>query len=265
MENLNIKKFKIDDLIEDKELDTKIIKTFEMKDYLSPDIFDVIKSGKYKMKKDIRDRLISVANTFIDSLDVNFFIYDIVLVGSLANYNWSEYSDVDLHILIDFTEIFDEESPELGDMIKNYFDSKKHIWNISHEIKIKKYDVELYVQDIKEENVSAGVYSVLNNEWIIIPEKRKTTIDKNKIFTKSEEYQGIIDDLEKNTNNGIDISDEIADIRKKLKKFRQSGLENGGEYSYENLVFKLLRRNGYIDKLMKLKKDVIDKKLSLSQ
>ena len=79
-----------------------------------------------------------------------------------------------------------------------------------------------------EENVSAGVYSILNDEWVVVPKKRKTTIDKNKIFIKSEEYQDIIDDLEKKVNNGIDVSDEITDVRKKLKKFRQSGLESGG-------------------------------------
>lgn len=265
MENTNTKKFRIDDLIEDKELDAKIVQTFKMKDYLSQDIFDIAATKKYKMKKEIRDRLISITDAFIESLETSFFVYDIVLVGSLANYNWSEYSDVDLHILIDFSEFFDEQSPELINMIKNYFDSKKHIWNISHEIKIKKYDVELYVQDISDENISAGVYSVLNDEWVIVPEKRKTTIDKNKIFAKSEEYQEIIDNLEKHANNGIDVSDELTDVRKKLKKFRQSGLESGGEYSYENLAFKLLRRNGSIDKLMKLKKVAIDKKLSLPQ
>ena len=54
-------------------------------------------------------------------------------------------------------------------------------------------------------------------------------------------------------------------MRKKLKSFRQSGLDVGGEYSYENLTFKLLRRNGYIHKLLDLKTKLTDKKLSVTQ
>lgn len=265
MENTNIKKFNIDELVEDKELDARIVKTFKMKDVLSPDMFDVTGDKNYKMKKSIRDRLLSISDAFIDSLGVNFFVYDIVLVGSLANYNWSKYSDVDLHIITKFSDFFSDTSPELNDVVADYFDTKKHIWNISHDIKIKKYDVELYVQDQDDEYVSAGVYSVLNDEWLVVPEKQKTTIDKNKIFEKSKEYQDVIDILSKKVEIGIDVSDEITDVRNKLKKFRQSGLESGGEYSYENLAFKLLRRNGSIDKLMKLKKYMIDKKLSLPQ
>ena len=62
-----------------------------------------------------------------------------------------------------------------------------------------------------------------------------------------------------------DISKETSDLYKRLKKFRQRGLESGGEYSYENLTFKLLRRNGYIGKLLDLKSTIIDKKLSIPQ
>lgn len=265
MENTNTAKFRIDDLLEDQELDSKIVQSFNLKNFLSPDIFEVVGDKNYKMKSDVRDRLLSIADAFISSMDNDFFIYDVLLVGSTANYNWSEYSDIDLHILIDFSEIFDNNSDEMIKMLVDYFDSKKHVWNLNHDIKLKNYDVEVYVQNIGEKNVSAGVYSILNNEWIVKPKKHKMTIDKEKIFEKANLYSDIIEDLAGQANDGIDITDDIIAVRQKLKKFRQSGLQSGGEYSYENLVFKLLRRNGVIDKLMKLKKQVIDKKLSLSQ
>jgi len=67
------------------------------------------------------------------------------------------------------------------------------------------------------------------------------------------------------SENGEDVSKSVDELKAKIKKFRQSGLESGGEYSYENLTFKLLRRNGYIEKLMGIKTSIRDKKLSLPQ
>jgi hypothetical protein len=57
----------------------------------------------------------------------------------------------------------------------------------------------------------------------------------------------------------------IQKYKDKLKKFRTCGLEKGGEFSTENLVFKILRRNGYIGKLHDLSSKIIDDKLSMKQ
>jgi len=138
------------------------------------------------------------------------------------------------------------------------------LWNEQNDIKIKGFDVEIYVQDIDEEHSSTGVYSILNNEWIVEPSLKKENIDTNQILNKGEYFAKKIDTLINDFNLGEDVTKQILDLRDKLKKFRKSGLTSGGEYSYENLTFKLLRRNGYIEKLMDLKKDVSNKKLSLS-
>jgi len=244
-----------EELIEDKDEDKKIIKSFKPKDSLSEQIFDG-SDGEFSMRDDIRKNLLKISNDFIESLGIEFFIHDIVLTGSLANYNWSNYSDVDLHILIDF-----KETDYNLDLLKEFFDAKKNVWNEKHNITVKGYDVELYVQDIDEEHVSSGVYSILNDKWIVEPDKVKSNIDDNMILQKSEEYMKKIDLLIKKEGP----IESIEGLRKKLKEFRQSGLESGGEYSYENLTFKLLRRNGYIEKLLKLKTTLIDKKLSITQ
>ena len=247
-----------EELIEDKELDKKIIKSFTSKDTLSDNIFEL--SGKtYTMRDDVRKRLIEISNDFIESFGVEFFIHDIVLTGSLSNYNWSQYSDVDLHIIIDFDET---EYPM--DLVKEFFDAKERVWNEKHEIKIKGFDVEVYVQDLKQEHVSSGVYSILNNKWLVEPERNKPNIDDRMILQKGEHYAKQIDSLIKKSSK-INVLPMIDELRKKIKTFRQSGLEQGGEYSYENLTFKLLRRNGYFGKLLKLKKDITDKKLSITQ
>ena len=57
----------------------------------------------------------------------------------------------------------------------------------------------------------------------------------------------VIDNLDdKSMESGVDSINKIKD---KLKKYRTAGLEKGGEMSDENLVFKVLRRNGYMQKL----------------
>lgn len=211
------------------------------------------------MRDDIRKRLIEISNDFVESFGVEFFIHDVILTGSLSNFNWSQYSDVDLHILIDF-----EETDYPIDLVKEFFDAKKNIWNEKHDIKIKGFDVEVYVQDVNEEHISSGVYSILHNKWLVEPKKEKPNIDDRMILQKGEYYAKQIDSLIDKSHK-TDVLPHIESLRKKIKEFRQSGLDSGGEYSYENLTFKLLRRNGYIEKLLKLKKDITDKKLSITQ
>jgi hypothetical protein len=247
-----------EELIEDRKGDEEIVKSFEPKDSLSDQIFEG-SDGKFSMRDDIRKRLVEISNDFIESFGVEFFIHDVTLTGSLSNYNWSQYSDVDLHILIDFDET---EYPI--DLVKEFFDAKERVWNEKHDIKIKGFDVEVYVQDVKQEHVSSGVYSILHNKWLIEPERNKPNIDDRMILQKAEHYAKQIDSLIKKSNK-TNVLQMIDDLRKKIKTFRQSGLEQGGEYSYENLTFKLLRRNGYFGKLIKLKKDITDKKLSITQ
>ena len=185
-----------EELIEDRTGDEKIIKSFETKDDLSPQIFE---DGK--MRDDIKKRLLEIADDFIETLGVDFFIHDIVLTGSLANYNWSNFSDVDLHIMIDF-----KESKYNSDILKEFFDAKKAVWNEKHEVIVKGYDVELYVQDVEEEHVSSGVYSVLHNKWLVKPSKNKAKIDDRKILKKGEEFAKKIDVLIAQSQKGINLS-----------------------------------------------------------
>lgn len=257
------KKTFVDELFEDEELDQRIIQSFKPKDHLSDKIWD----NESTLNPKIRKKLLEISDAFIEYIGVEFFVHDIIFTGSLSNYNWSEFSDIDLHILIDMDE-FDSkkntDSISFHNMMKEFFDSKKNLWNEKHNIKIKGYDVELYVQDVNEEHTSSGVYSILNNKWLVKPESTKESIDEKQIIKKGEEYAKQIDKLIKDSKNK-NITKQVDDLRDKIKKFRKSGLETGGEYSYENLTFKLLRRNGYIEKLLNLKTSLTDKKLSLKE
>jgi predicted nucleotidyltransferase len=255
-----------EELIEDKEVDKEIIKSFGSKDSLPDTIFSK-ENNNFKLKDEIRKKLLEITNEFLEFIGIDFFVFDIVLTGSLANYNWSKYSDVDIHILIDFDEFSSGKvsSKVYMTIVKEFFDLKRRLWNSTTDISIKNYEVELYVQDVDDKHLSSGVYSILNSEWIIEPQKSNPKIDDRKILEKGEEYAKLIDDLSEKSEQSNDITKDLNELKLKIKKFRQSGLESGGEYSYENLTFKLLRRNGYIQKLMNIKTSIRNKKLSLTQ
>ena len=255
MENKQI----VDELIEEIGNNQEIVKSFEVRDSLSNDIFDV-KDGEFFMHDEIRKKLMDVTEKFMDYLDIEFFIHDVILTGSLANYNWSKYSDVDLHILVDY----DETDYNL-ELLKGFFNSKRSLWNKQHEILVKGFDCEIYVQDVNEPHHASGIYSVLNDEWVVTPVKTVQSIDKNMILKKSEDFEDKIDDISERFDKGEDVLEDIKLLKVKLKKFRQSGLDDGGEFSYENLAFKLLRRNGYIGKLLDIQTKTTDKKLSIEQ
>ena len=232
-----------------------------VRDKLNPEIW-LISKKESKMKPEIRERLLDIANQFVEFLDVPVFVDDIIMTGSLANYNWSNYSDVDLHIIVDFTQ-FPKEQIEL---FQKLFTLKKILFNTNHNITIKNFEVELYAQDEKEIHTSSGVYSVLFDKWITKPEKINVKIDNkvlmNKVKSWTEKIDEVIEDAEE--GNNLEKSKEIIDkLKKKLKDYRGEGLSGDGEFSYENLVFKFLRRNGYIEKLYNFEDELIDKSLSL--
>ena len=143
----------------------------------------------------------------------------------------------------------------------------KKMWNSQHDIKIKGYDVEIAIQDENDLSETlkttrmGGVYSLLNNKWIKKPNKVEFEPDENLIKEKSKTLMMKIDDIEESDNIDYDdLKEKTESVWKKIKDFRKSGLESeSGEFSIGNLVFKLLRRNGYISKIMEIKKDSYDK------
>ena len=52
-------------------------------------------------------------------------------------------------------------------------------------------------------------------------------------------------------------------IKDKIAKMRQSGLDDEGIYSPENLAFKMLRNANYLEKLSSLKIEAYDQMMSL--
>ena len=245
--------------------ENNVIKSFNLKKTLNPKIWENSSNPKTaKLRPEIRERLIQIGNEFLEFVDLDLVISDMILMGSLANYNWSEYSDFDLHILVDMAQ-FPKEQKEL---YLELFDLKKTIFNYKHDIKIKGYDVELYLQDDSEIGFSEGIYSLTFDEFKSIPNKTHSNINKNLIVQKSQQWMEIIDGAIESAKQNEDLEESQEILKKyykKIKKYRQCGLEEGGEFSIENMVFKFLRRNGYIEKLLEFRNKNLDSKLSMTE
>jgi hypothetical protein len=75
-------------------------------------------------------------------------------------------------------------------------------------------------------------------------------------------YQAIHRWIERSADRADDPED-IDKIMKKLKQYRQAGLDAHGEFSTENLVFKSLRNNGDLEHLDNKRTELYNTKLSL--
>lgn len=250
---------------------TDILKSFKPQSELNPKIWYLPnekymgdpEGQKYEMKPEVRERLLEIAYQFLDYLNVDLIVTDIVLTGSLANYNWSKYSDFDIHIIANYNQ-FPQAQLEL---YKELFMLKKALFNKSHDIKLFGYETELYVEGEEDAHFSSGVYSLLYDEWQHKPEKEDVKIDKETVKRKAQQWMDIIDGvLENIEDEDIDDAKELIEkYKEKLRKFRTCGLQKDGEYSSENLVFKILRRNGYLEKLRGASHKILEKGLSMAQ
>ena len=244
------------------------LSSFNIKKNLNPKFW---KNGVLDSR--IRMKLLDIADDFIEFLGVDWAKpEDITITGSLANFNWDEnYSDIDLHIIMDYSDV-----DERTEFVSNYFYSQKKLWNEEHsDITIMGYPVEVFVQDINERHDSSGIYSLEKNKWLIEPEREKLVSSKvNKVFIKDKisEYMNKIDKLEYLLNKSKDdeyrlrrVMEKSDKLFDKIKVERKIGFERSGgkEINNYNIVFKALRRNGYIEKLVNVKSMAYDKLNSL--
>jgi hypothetical protein len=199
----------------------------------------------------VRTKLMQIAQDFYEGLQLEIPVEDVQLTGSSANYNWSEYSDLDVHVILDFTQINEDK-----DLVKKALDGQRFMWNLRHPVVIKDHDVELYAQDMNEPHVSSGLFSLMKNEWIKKPVWNEPTVDEKDVTRKVEAYVTEIEELEKVLEDGSDsvegreVLERVGALKSKIMKARKEGLAEGGEFSVENLVFKQLRNMGWIERLI---------------
>lgn len=196
-----------------------------------------------QLKKSVRKKILNVTSYFLKHCKIEDLVEDIVFVGGNANYNYTNLSDIDIHVIIDFSKI-----PHGSLDLHEVYRDKRDLWKKNHDVELYGYPLEFYVQDIKDVFPQyQGVFSVYRNKWIHKPEAVSIDYSHPYIIEKVNYYVKLINNSIQN-NADYDI---IKKIKNKLKTYRGAGLQRGGEFSYENLVYKVLRGLGYLDKLNK--------------
>lgn len=232
--------------------------SFSVQDALNDRFWD----EEQMMDVHIRRALLVIAKDFIDEFGLGeYAIEDIIMTGSLANYNWSEeFSDVDLHIIMDITQLNSE-----YEIAKSIADALRNVWNKTHtDISVGGFPVELYIQDSHEPHKSSGVYSLLDDTWRTQPshDNLEGDIEEDEIKSKVSEYMNVIDTIEEIYMNEepFKMYNSCAKLMDKIKAERAEGLQtdDAAELTTGNLIFKSLRRNGYIEKLIDIKRKCFD-------
>ncbi len=220
-----------------------MINEYQTQDKLNPKLWT---NEEFNPK--LRLQLLKIAKAFYKFLGITAKIKDVTLTGSNANYNWTTHSDIDLHLIIDYKEVDENDT-----LVRELMQSKKSLWNNTYPIEFKNMNIELYAQNAVEPHTSTVVFSLLNNDWLQKPDPKIVSVDDNEINTKAKPYEFEIDNLDPYED---DLLYKIQNIKSRLKHLRQTGLETVGEYSIENLAFKSLRNSGHLEKLSDLEKDI---------
>jgi hypothetical protein len=208
---------------------------------------------KGKLDVEVKEQLLKIAKDFLAELGIGSFkVEDITLSGSNASYTYTPYSDLDLHILVDYNKLPDDE------VYQELFNAKKTLYNDMHDIKVHGVPVELYVQDSNQPVVSAGEYSLIKDDWIKFPKKQKLSLDSSVVKSKYEKLGSLIELALKSKN--LELVEKLMDI---IKRYRKAGLADKGEFGPENLAYKALRSKGYIKKLFDYKNSLHSQELSL--
>jgi hypothetical protein len=235
-------------------MDLKELHSFKLSDavtfhdQLNPKLF----RGQH-LQSEVELQLKTIAEDFLQEMGIHELdVRDITISGSNAAYSYTKHSDLDLHILVNMNDLPDDE------VYREFFKAKKDLYNDSHDITINGIPVELYIQDAAEPVISLGEYSVKDKKWLRLPTKRRANFDQTATKAKYEKLLDIIDTALHSNKIG-----KVNKVLKKIKQYRQAGLDNGGEFGPENLAYKALRSQGYITKLYDLRDKLHSQRLSI--
>ena len=200
---------------------------------------------------EVSAKLQDIAEAFEKFIGIDLPVIDYTITGSNANYTWTEHSDLDLHLIVKGT---------VTDAERELYNAKKALWAEQHTITVKGLPVECYVQGEQEEHHSTGVFSIAKDRWLVEPKKIKPEVDDSAVERKKD---SMIHDIE--TALLSKDLESMRRVKERITEMRKAGLDRAGEWSVENLVFKILRNLGLIDTITEKIRELEDAELSLEQ
>ena len=198
---------------------------------------------------EVSTKLQDIAEAFEKFIGIDLPVIDYTITGSNANYTWTQHSDLDLHLIVKGT---------VTDAERELDNAKKALWAEQHTITVKGLPVECYVQGEQEEHHSTGVFSIAKDQWLVEPKKTKPEVDDSAVERKKD---SMVHDME--TALLSQDLERLRRVKERITEMRKAGLDRAGEWSVENLVFKILRNLGLIDKISEKIRELEDKELSL--
>lgn len=223
-------------------------------------------NGYDKLEDKVYKRLLLIVKYFLITIEYKTInsslsknvIKDITLTGSMMGYGYHDESDIDVHFICDFDSV-DIDNEILQEMLNN----KARMFKDSKDITIYGHKVEFYFQDKNEEHHTEGEYSLIKNDWIKKPNKPKVEIKKQEIKKIYNHFKEKLEKIQEIDDNAKFII-ELNELKDEIKSMRQKSLNTKDEiYSSGNLAFKYMRNIGFIDKINEIKKERLEKILSL--
>ena len=211
-----------------------IIEKFEVHNTLNPKLW----TTDNKLIPEVAERLHEIVEQFINVSGVPLAVCDIHIVGSQASYNYTQFSDLDVHIIANFEAVNADKS-----ILQLLYSSAKAKFNADYDITVKGIDVELYVEDVRASVTSNGIYSLMSDSWVKFPIKLDNIVHPD-IVDAFNNWQYRIERV-LTSGNSENITDMINDIY----VMRKNSLTTEGEYGVGNLTFKEIRNSGLLKRL----------------
>lgn len=219
-------------------------------DKLNPKIW----SSDNKLLQQVRAKINEIVDAFADYVEIPLKIVDVHILGSNASYNYTDNSDLDVHIVTNFDMI----KSDCSEILQAYYNTERSSFNNTYDIKIKGIDVEIYVEDIKANTISNGIYSLYSDKWIKFP-KRIQPVNVNLEPELSRVKAYVLNAI---SSNQLGL---IEDTINSLYLIRKNSLATDGEYGKGNLIFKEVRNSGLLDDLKDARDNLISSDLSLEK
>lgn len=229
----------------------------EIFEFINPVIFHKTLNPKLwdgeELREEVLLKLLEHSKLFLEFLKLKEIpLRDIIITGSNTNFTYTDYSDLDLHIIVDYSKVYG------GKLVDDFFHTKKSLWNDTYDISIHGIPVEIYAEDTANP-VEGNSYSLLTREWLVKKPLHQTQYNDRSVKAK---FRWIESRLKK-AMAAVDDTGDLKRIMEALRKYRQSGLDKYGEFSTENLVFKSLRNAGWFEKIKQKRIDLVNTQLSI--